>query len=124
MIEDIRYNAELVQSIARDQLNVNVDFDRAAVEWLDGFVTRHHDHGDLSNVEGLIGTLGAFFGECIVRTYGGEWSQNESGWYVQFDEKNAVFPFEKIEKHLRNGREESVLSMFTAIPLVFKQLPR
>ena len=124
MIDNIRHNAELVQSLARDQLNVDVNFDRAGVEWLDRYATRQHEHGDPDNVEGLVSTLGSFFGECIVHTYGGEWSQDENGWCVQFDENDAAFPFAKIEKHLRNGPEDSVLSMFDTIPLVFKQIRR
>jgi hypothetical protein len=36
MIEQIEMNAELLQSVARDQLGVDVGFDRAGVEWLDG----------------------------------------------------------------------------------------
>lgn len=119
MIEHIRKNAELVQSVAREQLNVDVEFDLTAVEWLDGCVTRQHEQGDPNNVEGLVSTLGSFFGECVVQTYGGKWFEDENGWCVRFDEKNAVFPFAKIEKHLRNGPEDSVLSMFETIPLVF-----
>jgi hypothetical protein len=121
MIDQIRHNAELVQSVARDQLNVNVSFDKVAVEWLDGYATRQHSQGNPDNIEGLVSTLGSFFGECIVQTYGGHWFEGEHGWCVYFNEKNAVFPFSKIEKHLRNGSEDSVLSMFETIPLIFKQ---
>jgi hypothetical protein len=124
MIDQIRRNAKLVQSVARDQLSVDVGFDRVAVEWLDGFVTRQHEQGSPDNVEGLVSTLGSFFGECIVRTYGGKWFQDEEGWCVRFDEKNAAYPFAKVEKHLRNGPEDSVLSMFDTIPLVFKGIGR
>ena len=119
MIEHIEKNAELVQSVARDQLGVDVGFNRSAVEWLDGYVTRQHESGDPDKVVGLVSTLGSFFGACIVNTYGGEWAEGEDGWCVRFDEKNAVFPFSKIDKHLRNGPEDSVLSMFDTIPIVF-----
>ncbi|MBS0204773.1 MAG: hypothetical protein JSS49_17850 [Planctomycetes bacterium] len=156
MIEQIQQNAELVRSVARQQLSVDVGYDRAGVEWLavrgkwgqthsgqwifkvnrlpskgsdpiyhgllDGFVTRQHEQGDPNNVKGLANTLGSFFGECIVQTYGGEWSEDENGWCVQFNEKNAVYPFAKTAKHLRNGPEDSVLSMFDTIPLVFKDI--
>jgi hypothetical protein len=119
MIEQIQHNAQLVQSVARDQFKVDVSFDRSAVEWLDGYVTRQHEHGDPENVSGLVSTLGSFFGECIIQSFGGKWMQSEHGWCIKFDDKNAVFPFAKIEKHLLNGREDSVLSMFDTIPVVF-----
>ena len=121
MIDQIRHNADLVRSVAHDQLSVDVDFDRAAVEWLDGFVNRQHEQGDPNNVNNLVNTLGAFFGECILHTYGGEWFQDDSGWCVRFDAKNAAYPFAKLKKHLLNGAEDSVLSMFDIIPVVFKQ---
>jgi hypothetical protein len=35
MIEQIQHNTQLVQSVARDQLKVDVGFDRSVVEWLD-----------------------------------------------------------------------------------------
>ena len=121
MIDQIRHNAELVRAVARKQLNVDIEFDRTAIEWLDGYVTRQHEQGDPNNVEGLVSTLGSFFGECIVQTYGGKWSHDDQGWCVRFDEKNCAYPFVKLEKHLRNGPEDSVLSMFDMIPLVFNQ---
>lgn len=121
MLDHIQANAELVQAVARDQLGAEVDFDRDGVKWLDGYVTRQREHGDPDNIEGLVSTLGAFFGECIARTYGGQWFQGEHGWCVRFDEENAAYPFAKIEKHLRNGPEDSVVSMFDTIPVVFKR---
>ncbi len=65
MIEHIEKNAELVQSVARDQLGVDVGFDRSAIEWLDGYVTRQHKSGNPDKVVGLVSTLGSFFGACI-----------------------------------------------------------
>lgn len=124
MIEHIRQNAELVRSVAQNQLSTDVRYDRTGVEWLDGFVTRQHEQGDPDKVEGLVNTLGSFLGECIVQAYGGQWSEDEFGWSVRFDEKNAVYPFAKTEKHLRNGPEDSVLSMFDTIPIVFKNIGR
>ena len=121
MIDRIRHNAALVQSVARDQLNIEVDFDRAAVEWLDGYINRQHEQGDPSNIDGLVSTLGSFFGECMVRTYGGAWAQDDHGWCVRFDAENAAFPFSKVKKHLLNGPDDSVLSMFDAIPVIFQQ---
>jgi hypothetical protein len=39
---------------------------------------------------------------------------------VRFDAKNAAFPFAKVAKQLENGSADSVLSFFTAIPMVFR----
>jgi hypothetical protein len=122
MIDRIKQNAQLVVSIAEKQLDTKIAYDREGVAWLDGYIQRQHEHGDPKNHEGLINTLGSFFGECIIATYGGEWQQTEYGWSVTFANQNAAFPFAKVSKHLENGSEDSVLSMFDSIPVLFAGL--
>jgi hypothetical protein len=116
-LEAIRYNVDLIAGIAREHLGREPDFGEATVRWLDGFIQRQHERGD---AEKLVQTLGSFFGECIVRTYGGTWAKVDGRWAVRFDEKNSVFPFTKVQKHLANGSEDSVLSLFTVIPRAFR----
>jgi hypothetical protein len=119
-VDLIRANAALVATMAREHLGTDTQFDEAAVRWLDGFIQRQHERGDPENHPGLTNTLGSFLGECVIRTYGGAWALLDGSWGVKFDEKNAVFPFAKVLKHLRSGAGDSVLSFFTVIPRVFK----
>jgi hypothetical protein len=115
----------MVATMAREQIGEDTKFDEAAVRWLDGFIQRQHERGKPEIHEGLMNTLGSFLGECVIRTYGGAWANVDGSWGVQFDEKNAVFPFAKVLKQLKNGAAESVLSFFTVIPRAFKgKLPR
>lgn len=100
LIDKIKQNAQLVISIAESQLDTRVGFDREGIEWLDGYIQRQHEQGDSANYEALISTLGSFFGECIINTYGGDWTHTEYGWSVAFDNGNAAFPFAKVGKHL------------------------
>ncbi|MEZ5307176.1 MAG: hypothetical protein R2684_08540 [Pyrinomonadaceae bacterium] len=119
MLERIKHNAELVRKVAGEQLDVEVGYDLAGVKWLDGYTQRQFENDKTENVDGLVSTLGSYLGECIVQTYGGTWAHSDYGWCVEFSNGNAVFPFAKIEKHLRNGSDDSVLSLFETIPLVF-----
>jgi hypothetical protein len=119
-LEAIRYNVDLIAGIAREHLGTEPDFGEATVRWLDGFIERQHERGDKEKHAGLVQTLGSFFGECIVRTYGGTWAHVDDRWAVRFDERNCVFPFTKVQKHLANGSEDSVLSLFTVIPRSFR----
>jgi hypothetical protein len=123
MVERIRANAELVVSVAAKQLGEAVGYDEAGVRWLDGYIQRQHEQGDPANRDGLVSTLGSFLGECIVRTFGGEWAEVDGSWCVRFDDRNAAFPFAKVAKHLEHGAEDSVLSFFTVIPVVFRRQP-
>ena len=119
MVDRIRANAELVVSVAAQQLGEAVGYDEAGVRWLDGYIQRQHEHGNLANRDGLVSTLGSFLGECIVHSFGGAWAEVDGSWCVRFDDRNAAYPFAKVGKHLEHGAEDSVLSFFTLIPVVF-----
>ncbi len=124
MVDGIRENARLVASAASDQLGAEVAYDETAVRWLDAFIQKEHEDGNPENRPGLVNTLGSFLGECVIRTYGGDWAQLDGDWAIRFDERNVVFPFRKVEKHLGNGGSDSVLSFFTLIPTVFSRPSR
>lgn len=107
-------------SVARDQLGHELAFDEKAVRWLDEYIQRQHENGEPRNRDGLVNTLGSFLGECIIHSFGGAWALVDESWSVRFDETNAVFPFAKVAKQLENGSEDSVLSFFTLIPILFR----
>jgi hypothetical protein len=119
-IAAIRANADLVVSIARDRLGQELSFDEEAERWLDGYIQRQHEGGDPASRDGLINTFGSLLGECIIRSYGGEWACVDGSWCLRCDEKNAVFPFAKVAKQLENGSADAVLGFFTIIPIVFR----
>ena len=115
-LEMIRANADFVLKEAREQLGQDIGFDAEGVRWLDGFIQRRHDGGAIDDPPGLVNTLGSFLGECIARVYGGQWQETEHGWAVIVDGDLAVFPFNKVHKHLVDGAEDSVLSLFNSVP--------
>lgn len=120
MVDRIRVNAELVVSVARDQLGEVVGYDEVGVRWLDGYIQRQHEQGNPANHEGLVNTLGSYLGECIIRSFGGKWAEVDGSWCVRFDDRNAAYPFAKVGKQLEHGAEDSVFSFFTLIPVLFR----
>lgn len=71
---------------------------------------------------GLTTSIGSFLGECIIANYGGQWRESEGSWGVFFSERNdrsAAFPFNKVRKQLLNGADDSILSFYDVIPIVF-----
>jgi hypothetical protein len=108
-------------SPGRDHLDTEVGFDETGVRWLDGYIRHQHEQGDPANREGLVSRLGSYLGECIVQSYGGAWAEVDGSWCVRFDERNAACPFAKVGKQLECGAEDSVLSFFTLIPVVFRR---
>jgi hypothetical protein len=121
MAERIRRNAELVVSIAHEQLNVDIGYDEAGVRWLDGYAQRQHEQGNPEIRDGLVDTLGSYLGECIIQSFGGQWAEIDGSWCVQFSEGNAAYPHNKLRKQLENGAGDSVLSFFAAIPALFRR---
>lgn len=121
MVDRIRANAELVVSVARDQLGEEIGYDKAGVRWLDGYIQGQHEQGNPANRDGLVSTLGSYLGECIIRCFGGAWAEADGSWCVRFDDRNAAYPFGKVSKQLEHGAGDSVLRFFTTIPLLFRK---
>ena len=121
MVDRIRANAELVVSVARDQLGEEVGYDEAGVRWLDEYIQLQHEQGNPANRDGLVSTLGSYLGECIIRSFGGAWAEVDGAWCVRFDDHNAAYPFAKVSKQLEHGAGDSLLSFFIIIPVVFRR---
>jgi hypothetical protein len=121
MEEAIRRNAELVIKQMKDHFGVTLSYDEKSVAWLDDYIAGIRASLSRDITDNLIDVLGSFFGECIRHRYGGVWRQTEGRWGISFDDNNAVSPFAKISKHL-DQEGESILSLYTSIPLVFKDV--
>ena len=124
MPEKLRLNADLVASTMREKLGVDLAFDRAGVEWVDGYIDRLGESYPAEKRRGLVDRLACFAGECIIRTCGGEWVQKEGWWGVQVSERLWACPFTKIDKQFENGAEDSVASFFTSIPVLDRHLEK
>ena len=114
--EMIRANAEMVLEVARKEYDPHIGFDAAGVRWLDGYIQGLVDRGSVEATEELCDNLGSYLGTCIIETYGGTWQDTEHGWAVVMVDDLAVFPFNKTLKHLTEGADDSVLSLFNSIP--------
>jgi hypothetical protein len=121
MEEQIKFLAQRLISTLSEKLGVDLKYDRASVEWLDGYIERVRVHLDESSIDGLTGSIGSFLGECIIANYGGRWLESEGTWGVFFSEesdKNGAFPFNKVRKQLLNGAEDSILSFYDVLPVL------
>lgn len=65
--------------------------------------------------------VGSYLGECIIKSYGGEWVEHEPGiWGIKLSENNLVFPIGKVRKFVNDPTGESFSSMYEIIPVVFE----
>ena len=119
-VEAIRANAQLVVTTMKVNSGVDLRFDAESVKWLDGYIERNRATLDADTKEKLVDVLGAYLGEAMIRSYGGQWEKYQNTWCVSFGEKNKAFPFGKVAKQIRNGEGDSIYSFFTAVPVVMK----
>ena len=101
---------------------LNIQYDQDSVKFVEGFIERNKSNFDNEESKGLINSLGAYLGQCIIENYGGRWQlDSETGAIaVAFDDKNKAYPFAKVSKQFDNGLEDSIYSFYTVIPTVFK----
>lgn len=61
--------------------------------------------------------VGAYLGECIIESYGGEWIEYEPGvWGIKLSE-GVVFPIGKVEKFVADPTADSFSSFYAIIPM-------
>ena len=124
--EQIRSNAEFVESVISKALGKKTGYCTDGVAWLDAFIQRQHERGDKNLYDQIVSAYGSYLGECIVQNVGGEWAQIDGSEAIAFDKNNAVFPFSKIRKHLINGSEagDSVLGYYHSVKALFRKFTK
>jgi hypothetical protein len=122
MKEHLQANAEIVISQLGPISNMDFGYNRQSVEWLEGYIERLRQSGQLNSEEArqkLVGVFGSFLGECIARCYGGEWMDDDGMWIVAFSPGNAVFPFGKTQSQMENGLEDGIGCFFRGIATLY-----
>lgn len=123
MSQDYKEIAESVVARMRDELGVELKYDKESIEWLDGYINRISPQLNQENYVGLASALGAYLGQTIIATYGGAWDYNEklNQWGIRFDDESWAFPFSKVYKQIEDGEFESISSFFRVLPIILKQ---
>ena len=122
MEQQIYEYAARVLKIIQSELGADIGYDINGVQWLDKVINGQYVTVPDEHNANFVNQWGSYLGECIRQNYGGSWVEDsEYGWSVKFSDGNNAFPFGKVEKHLYLGKEESVLSFYTAIPNIFNR---
>lgn len=118
MRDKILANARMFADFAHKELGVHIEFDEAGARWLDDYIEGLRTTVSPQTRDRLPDTLGAFLGECIRQTYGGDWmpDQGTGSWGVAITKDVMVFPIAKVAKHLSGTEGDSVYGLFRSIP--------
>jgi hypothetical protein len=100
----------------------NLGYNEESVAWADGVVERQRVRPDIEDFTGLSNVIGCFLGESIRINFGGEWQSTEHGFALVLGDGNSCFPLNKAGKHFANGADDSILSFYKTIPVLFKHL--
>jgi hypothetical protein len=95
--DKLRANADLVVHTIRDGFDAELTFDRAGVDWIDGYINDLRGVLAADRRSAVVDRLASFVGECIIRTYGGIWVEQDGWWGVRVSERVWACPFAKIE---------------------------
>ena len=99
----------------REQLGLPA-FDAAAVQQLAFFIEAQRGKIAPAQREGVVAGFGCFLGECLVRTYGGEWAAGRDGSTgVGIAGKLFFNPFYLVNQQLDKGLEASVAHFFESV---------
>jgi hypothetical protein len=101
---------------------LQLEYDGHAIEVVDKLIEEQRKLYLGKEREGLINSLGAFVGQCIIENFGGKWQFDpvSKNYCVSFDDENRIYPFVKVAKQFEHGSEDSVRSFFRMIPFIFK----
>jgi hypothetical protein len=106
--------AEELRGKIKAQLQLELDYDEAGVRWLDGYIDRARLRPTDDRWKGAIQVIGAFLGECTIRSLGGHWAMYGSMPGIAQEKKGFVFPHNKVVKQFRYGKEggDSILGFY------------
>lgn len=113
LAEKMRAAAEKLRRAFKEQLQKDLGYDEDSVRWLDGYIERARLRPSNDQWKSAIHSMGAFLGECTIRSLGGHWSRHEHGSGVALHE-GLVFPLTKVAKQFANGAEsgDSILGFY------------
>lgn len=114
--EQMRAAAEELRSLVQEKLQHELGYDEAGIRWLDDYIERARLRHPHDQQQRAMHRIGAFLGECTIRSLGGQWSRHEGAFCVVLNQGSVVFPHAKVAKQFKNGTEggDSILGFHRA----------
>jgi hypothetical protein len=114
--EKVRQSADLVVRIFREEMKIDLTFDRVGVAFLNDFIEQNRADWRPDS-ETAVNNFGCFFGECLRRNFNGVWSDddNQSDFRLVIGEQVSVFPFACVRSQIDGVEDESILGVFDSL---------
>jgi len=95
----------------------NLSYQKSDLARLDSVIDKAWGDDLPKNVDSLVLTFGAYFGESLRRLRGGYWDFDADRGYCLHDVGGiaTVYPFEKVSKRFKNSKEHSLALFYKAL---------
>jgi hypothetical protein len=95
MVQGIEHLASHFVRVIKTELDIDLEYDPAAVNTLDAYIEQIRPNYTPESIPpGLVQSIGAFLGACIIATYGGRWAvdADDGDWGVARPEISGSIP--------------------------------
>jgi hypothetical protein len=117
----IRQHVEAIEKLL-EQNSIANDYGVVALGWLEAYIDQRRKTATNVEKRWMIEAVGSYFGESLVKAYGGVWDEKREELAVRMvDGKVNAFPLIKVAKFLSAGTSESFLRLFLTIPQMTKR---
>ena len=106
LADPIKQKARLAVESFSPLSEIDFGLNEESVEWVEGYVERMRKRADFNDGSwnGLIDTIGAFLGECILARTGGAWEMSDDRrCCIRFPTGECAFPMTKVAKQFADG---------------------
>ena len=101
----------------QEYFDENLDYRKSDLARLDSIIDKAWGHELPKNINALVLTFGAYFGETVRRLRGGRWGyDSERGFCLEeVGGMATVYPFEKVSKRFKQRDEHSLALFYRAL---------
>ncbi len=118
-LHHIEANGRLIIDTLTPLAGFDLGYDEASLRYVEKYCLSLRERADTETIDRLAGMVGCYLGECIRYNFGGHWENTEYGLAIAFDANNAVYPLSKVRKLFANGAEDSMVALYTPIPVMY-----
>lgn len=119
LIEAIRQNTQIVIETLQDN-DAPLDFGIGSLKWLENYIEPRRSALTEHEKDNLVATVGSFLGECLCRSYEGEWVEMDGRLGVRVRGGSTAFPFSRVTKFMNKAPFDSFVSLYRAIPAIIE----
>lgn len=113
----LRAHAELVRRLANELHGADVGYDEDGVHWLSSHLDQLRSTVARHMYDELIDAYGAYLGECMCHSLGGEWQRDPVlGLTVALNDGRVLSPHAQVAAQLRDAQAPSILAAYIDLP--------